>query len=292
MHTGLYTAIITPFRDGKIDEEVFCNLIDEQIKAGVNGIVPGGTTGESPTLSKAEHIELIKLAVKHANGRIEVIAGTGSNATSEAIYLTQCAEDLGVSGSMQVTPYYNKPNQEGIFQHMSAVASATNLPIMLYSVPGRSVVPIEVETAVRLAEEHSNIVSIKEAGGCVGRVIALRKALPANFSILCGDDPLTLPFIAAGADGLVSVSSNIAPQQILEMVQACKSGDLKQARELFYNILPLTDTLMTIAGNPLPIKEACAIAGKCSDEFRLPLTNLPPDKKSQIRELLETFSII
>lgn len=291
MFSGLYTAIITPFKDGRIDEAAFAALIEEQVAGGVDGIVPAGTTGESPTLTNEEHLEVIRLAVKYAGGRIKVIAGTGANSTAEAIYLTQEAEKLGVDGSMQVTPYYNKPSQEGLYLHFAAISQSTRLPIMLYSVPGRSVIEIEVETAVRLANDIPNIVSIKEAGGRTSRVIDLRAALGKDFSILCGDDPLTLPFLAAGADGLVSVTSNLIPKEMAAMVSACRGGDLKTAQDAFYKLLPLTDSLMGISVNPLPIKEACALAGKCTDEFRLPLTNLSASEKSTLEALLKDHNI-
>ena len=292
MFSGLYTAIITPFKNGYLDEEAFATLIEEQVAGGVDGIVPAGTTGESPTLTNKEHIKVIEHAVKNVAGRIKVIAGTGANSTAEAIYLTQAAEAIGADGTMQVTPYYNKPSQEGLYLHFAAVAQATKLPIMLYSVPGRSVIEIEIETAVRLANDIPSIVSIKEAGGRTNRVIALRQALGPEFSILCGDDPLTLPFFAAGANGLVSVTSNLIPQKMAKMVKDCLSGDLKTAQIAFYDLLPLTSKLMDLAVNPLPIKEACALLGKCTDDFRLPLTNLNTTEKEELKTLLTTHNIL
>ncbi len=292
MFSGLYTAIITPFLNDTIDENAFAALIEEQVAAGVAGIVPAGTTGESPTLDNREHLRVLELAVKFAAGRIQVIAGTGANSTKEAIFLTQEAEKLGVDGTMQVTPYYNKPTQEGLFQHFSAIAAATDLPIMLYSVPGRSVIQIDSETAVRLAEQHSNIVSIKEAGGDPARVTELRAALGPDFSILCGDDPLTLPFIQNGANGLVSVTSNLLPAEMNKMVNACLSEDQDQAQSEFDALLPLTSNLMGLAVNPLPIKEALALAGKCTDEFRLPLVNISESEKNTLTALLTEHNLI
>src|SRR5579864_47759 len=204
--TGTYTAIVTPFRKGKIDEQAFEKLVKMQIKAGVDGIVPVGTTGESPTLNYEEHIKIIALSVKFAAGKIKVLAGTGGNSTSEAIYLTQHAEKAGADGSLQVAPYYNKPTQEGLFQHFHAVARATKLPIMLYSIPGRCGIEIAVETVNRLAHDSVNIVGIKEAGGDADRVSQLRAALGVNFTILSGDDSLTLPFMSVGAKGVISVA--------------------------------------------------------------------------------------
>ena len=292
MFKGLYTALITPFKDGSIDEAAFEALIEEQVAGGVNGIVPAGTTGESPTITNQEHIEVIRLAVKYAAGRVKVIAGTGANSTSEAIHLTQEAEAIGADASMQVTPYYNKPSQEGLYQHFSAIANSTKLPIMLYSVPGRSVIEIAVDTVQRLANDVDNIVCIKEAGGLTSRVIELRAALGDEFSILCGDDPLTLPFISAGATGLVSVTSNLIPAEMAKMVEACLSGNLSTAQEEFYKLLPLTSNLMGLAVNPLPIKEACALTGKCTAEFRLPLINLSSSEKSTLEALLKEHSLV
>jgi len=292
MFTGLITALITPFRDGVIDEDTLTELIEAQVAAGVDGIVPAGTTGESPTLTAKEHLHVIARAVEVAAGRIKVIAGAGANSTAEAIHLTQEAQRLGADATMQVTPYYNKPSQEGLYQHFSAIAQASDLPIMLYSVPGRSVIEIEVETAVRLRNDHKNIVALKEAGGRTSRVIELRSALGADFQILCGDDPLTLPFLTAGACGLVSVTSNLIPAERKSMVTACLGNDLAAAQESFYQLLPLTENLMGLAVNPLPIKEACAIAGMCTAEFRLPLVNLSADEKAQLTALLTQHNLV
>src|SRR5882757_1816128 len=220
MFTGTYTAIVTPFKNGGIDEAALQRLIKLQIKAGVDGIVPVGTTGESPTVSYDEHVHIIALSVKFAGGRIKVLAGTGGNSTSEAIYLTEHAEKVGADGSLQVAPYYNKPTQEGLFQHFHAVARATKLPIVLYSIPGRCGVEIGVDTVNRLAHDSVNIVGIKEAGGNPDRVSALRRALGPDFTILSGDDSLTLPFMAVGADGVISVASNVIPREVAHMVQA------------------------------------------------------------------------
>ncbi len=287
MHRGLYTAIITPFKNGQVDYDTFTQLIEEQIQAGVAGIVPAGTTGESPTLSPEEHLQVIKHSVEVAAKRIEVIAGTGANATAEAIHLTQQAEKLGVDGSLQVCPYYNKPSQEGLFQHYREVARNTELPLMLYSVPGRSSIAIEVDTVARLAECADNIVSIKEAGGCVGRVNALRAALPEEFTILSGDDPLTLPFMASGATGLVSVTSNLIPAEMNQLVKTLLENDFVAGRKLHFELLELMETLMGIDTNPVGIKSAMFLAGKCANEFRLPLVPLPEDKASILEAQLQ-----
>src|SRR3954447_11481738 len=205
MFTGTYTALITPFKEGRIDEQALKRLIQLQIKGGVDGIVPVGTTGESPTVDYAEHIRIIELSVRFAAGKIKVLAGTGGNSTSEAIYLTEHAEKVGADGSLQVAPYYNKPTQEGLFQHFQEIARATKLPIVLYSIPGRCGIEIAVDTVNRLAHDSVNIVGIKEAGGNPDRVTQLRRAMGIDFKILSGDDVLTLPFMALGAHGVISV---------------------------------------------------------------------------------------
>src|SRR5207249_11307333 len=209
MFTGTYTAIVTPFKRGQIDEAALERLIKTQIKGGVDGIVPVGTTGESPTVNYDEHVHIIALSVKFAAGKIKVLAGTGGNSTTEAIYLTGHAEKAGADGSLQVAPYYNKPTQEGLFQHFREVARHTRLPIVLYNIPGRCGVEIGVDTVKRLAQECKNIVGIKEAGGHADRVSQLRAALGPKFAILSGDDSLTLPYMAVGAQGVISVASNI-----------------------------------------------------------------------------------
>src|SRR5438132_3410824 len=224
MFTGTYTAIVTPFKDGKVDELAFERLVRAQIKGGVDGIVPVGTTGESPTLSFEEHIYVIELAIKFAARKIRVLAGTGGNSTDEAVYLTIAAEKAGANGSLQVAPYYNKPTQEGLFQHFRAVAYATGLPIVLYNIPGRCGVEIGVDTVKRLARQCRNIVGIKEAGGSADRVSQLRAALGPKFTILSGDDSLTLPFMAVGAQGVISVASNIIPREVSHMVRAFAAG--------------------------------------------------------------------
>src|ERR1041385_3786305 len=260
MFTGTYTAIVTPFRKGVLDEPALERLIKAQIKGGVDGIVPVGTTGESPTLDYEEHARVIELAVQFANKKIKVLAGTGGNSTSEAIYLTKAAEEAGADGSLQVAPYYNKPTQEGLFQHFLAIARATQLPLVLYSVPSRCAVEIGVETTRRLAEAAENIVGIKEAGGTADRVSQLRAALGPKFTILSGDDSLTLPFMAVGAHGVVSVASNIIPREVTQMVKAFRMGDLKTAQKLHHKFYPLFKDLF-IETNPLPVKAALAMMG-------------------------------
>src|SRR5947208_3388454 len=270
MFKGTYTAIVTPFKDGDLDEPAFQRLIKAQIKAGVDGIVPVGTTGESPTLDYEEHIRVIELAIEFAAGKIKVLAGTGGNSTSEAIYLTKAAEELGADGSLQVAPYYNKPTQEGLFQHFHAVARATKLPIVLYSIPGRCGVEIGVDTVNRLARDSVNIVGIKEAGGSSDRVSQLRAALGQKFTILSGDDSLTLPFMAVGAHGVVSVASNVIPREVAHLVKAFALGKSAVALKLHDKFYPLFKDLFSET-NPGPVKAALAMMGLIEDEFRLPL---------------------
>lgn len=290
--SGIYTALITPFREGEIDVPAFQSLIERQIAGGVDGIVPVGTTGESPTLDTEEHLEVIRLAVKFAAGRCEVLAGTGANATAEAIELTEEAERIGATGTLQVCPYYNKPSQEGLYLHFKAIAESTQLPIMLYSVPGRSVIEISPETTARLAKDFPNIVAIKEAGGSVDRVNQLVQAVPADFGVLCGDDPLTLPFISCGASGLVSVASNLIPEIMVRLVKACLNGQFAEALALQKQYYPLMRGLMSLDVNPVPIKTAVALQGHCTTEFRLPLTQLPEPQTEKLVALLKEFKLL
>ncbi len=290
--TGTYTALITPFRDGAVDAPAFQSLIERQISGGVDGIVPVGTTGESPTLDTKEHLEVIRLAVEFAAGRCEVIAGTGANATSEAIELTTAAEKIGASASLQVCPYYNKPSQEGLYLHYKAIAECTSLPIMLYSVPGRSSIEISPETTARLAADFPNILAIKEAGGSVDRVNQLIQAVPDDFGVLCGDDPLTLPFIACGACGLVSVAANLIPDVIARLVRACLNGSFDEALILQKHYYPLMRGLMTLDVNPVPIKCAVALQGHCTPDFRLPLAPLGAEPHAKLVSLLETYNLL
>ena len=289
---GLYTAIITPFRNNEVDYDAFRKLIDAQAAAGVDGIVPVGTTGESPTLTHAEHMEVIAKAIEFSAGRMKVIAGTGSNSTTEAIVMTQEAAKLGADGTLQVCPYYNKPSQEGLYRHFKAIAECSPLPIVLYSIPGRSGIEIAVDTAARLAKDCPTIVAIKEAGGSVDRVNQLAQALPDDFAILCGDDGLTVPFISCGAVGLVSVTSNVAPAEMKALVDAAMSGDGKKALALQKQYYPLMKGLMSLDTNPVPIKAALALRGDISWEIRLPLAPLAEEKHAKLSDLLKQFNLL
>ncbi len=291
MFTGTYTAIVTPFAGGKIDEQSFQQLIRQQVKAGIDGIVPVGTTGESPTVDYEEHIQLIELAVKHAAGKLKVIAGTGGNSTAEAIYLTKAAEKAGANGSLQVAPYYNKPTQEGLFQHFREIAAQTRLPIVLYSIPGRCGVEIGVDTVKRLADTCKNIVGIKEAGGNADRVSQLRAALGQRFAILSGDDALTLPFMAVGAQGVISVASNIIPRQVAEMVQDYLKGDTRKALKIHQKYYALFKDLF-IETNPVPVKAALAMLGCIKEEFRLPLVPMSERNRGILRNTLKACGVL
>jgi 4-hydroxy-tetrahydrodipicolinate synthase len=289
--TGTYTAIVTPFKHGKIDEPALERLIKSQIKGGVDGIVPVGTTGESATVDYEEHIRLIALSVKFAAGKIKVVAGTGGNSTKEAIYLTQEAEKAGADASLQVAPYYNKPTQEGLFQHFHAVACATHLPIILYSIPGRCGIEIAVETVDRLAHDSVNIVGIKEAGGNPDRVSQLRAVLGHKFTILSGDDALTLPFMSVGAHGVVSVASNVIPREVAHMVRAYASGNTSLALKLHEKFYPIFKDLF-IETNPCPVKAVLSMMGMMEDEFRLPLVPISDASRDKLRKTLKHCGVM
>ena len=291
MFTGTYTAIVTPFRNGKIDEPALERLIKAQIKAGVDGVVPVGTTGESPTVSFEEHIRLIEFTVQVAAGKIKVLAGTGGNATEEAIYLTRAAEKAGADGSLQVAPYYNKPTQEGLHQHFRAIARATKLPIVLYSIPGRCGVEIGVETVQRLARDCKNIVGIKEAGGNSDRVSQLRAALGDRFVILSGDDSLTLPFMSVGAQGVISVASNVIPREVSQMVKAFAAGKTAAALKLHQKFYPIFKDLF-IETNPVPVKTALAMMGQIEEEFRLPLVPMAAKNRETLKATLKACGVL
>jgi 4-hydroxy-tetrahydrodipicolinate synthase len=291
MFTGTYTAIVTPFKNGRIDDAALERLIKTQIKAGVDGIVPVGTTGESPTVDYDEHIRIIELSVKFAAGKIKVIAGTGGNATKEAIDLTQRAEQVGADASLQVAPYYNKPTQEGLFQHFHAVARSTKLPIILYSIPGRCGVEIAVDTVNRLAHASVNIVGIKEAGGNPDRVSQLRAALGVKFTILSGDDSLTLPFMAVGAHGVISVASNIIPREVAHMVKAFAMGKPDVALKLHDKFYPLFKDLF-IETNPVPVKAALAMMGLIQEEYRLPLVPMNAANREKLKKTLKACGVL
>ncbi|MGA0092811.1 MAG: 4-hydroxy-tetrahydrodipicolinate synthase [Chthoniobacterales bacterium] len=291
MFAGTYTALVTPFRGGRVDSDGFRQLIEAQIAGGVDGIVPVGTTGESPTLSHDEHREVIKAAVEIAAGRVKVVGGTGSNSTEEAIGLTQDAEKAGADGALIVAPYYNKPSPEGLYRHFRAIAEATKLPIILYSIPGRCGIEIGVPVVARLAKDCPNIVAIKEAGGTVERVSQLRQAVPGAFEIISGDDSLTLPFISVGAVGVISVASNVAPGPVSALVRAARDGQMAQAEQLHRQLYPLFKNLF-VESNPSPAKYALSLTMGLSPELRLPLVEMSDENRQLIRDTVADLGLL
>lgn len=279
MFQGVYTAVITPFRQGKIDYDNYFKILENQIRSGVAGVVPCGTTGESPTLSYEEHKELIQKTVQIVAGKIQVIAGTGSNSTKEAIELTESACADGVDGILSVNPYYNKPTQEGMFQHFTAIANVSSKPVMLYNIPGRTNVNLLPETVSRLAA-HPKIAAIKEATGDLGQMAKVISQCPADFDLLSGDDNLTLPVLSIGGKGVVSVVSNLFPRACVDMVSLYLRGDLEASKKIYYKLLPVFVNAF-IETNPIPIKAAMSWFGYCSNELRLPMTSLSEGQASE-----------
>jgi 4-hydroxy-tetrahydrodipicolinate synthase len=288
MFRGTFTALVTPFRNGDVDFAALEKLIEGQVVAGITGIVAVGTTAESPTLTQEEKHEIIQRTIKIAKGRCRVIAGAGTNSTRDSIAAAKFAEKAGADGALLVAPYYNKPSQEGLFRHFKAIADATKLPVMLYNIPGRCGVDIGPETVVRLAENCPNIVSIKEASGSVDRVAELRRRLPEKFTILSGDDGLTLPFMSVGAVGVVSVASNLFPGELCSLVRACESGDFKSAENLHRRMGAIFKDLF-IEPNPVPAKTALAWRGAISFEVRLPLCEMSEANQARLRKTLDEF---
>jgi len=286
MFEGSLTAIVTPMKDGAVDFGSFSALVDWQVESGTSAIVVCGTTGESPTLTADEKAELFRTALSTAAGRVPVIAGTGSNDTAGVIEASRAAEEIGVQGLLLVTPYYNKPNQDGLLAHYRAVADAVGIPIILYSVPGRTGVEIAVDTVAALAE-HRNIAALKEAGGSVDRVSRIRQA--TDLTILSGDDPLMLPMVAVGAKGVVSVTANVAPAETAALAAAALAGS-EEALSLHDGLYPLSRA-MFMDTNPLPVKTALALMGKVEEEFRLPLAPMAPALKERLRAALAAFGL-
>jgi 4-hydroxy-tetrahydrodipicolinate synthase len=288
MFKGVYTAIITPFKNDRIDYDSYHLLLERQIKAGVSGVVPCGTTGESPTLTYEEHSELIRKTVEICRGKIKVIAGTGSNSTKEAIELTEHANKDGVDGILSVNPYYNKPTQEGLFLHFSAIAKSSNSPVMLYNIPGRTAVNMLPETILRLSG-IPNIVSVKEATGDLGQMSKTISLVPESFTVLSGDDNLTLPLMAVGGRGVVSVVSNIFPSRVKELVDSFEKGEIQKAKEIHYSLLKLF-SMVFVETNPIPVKAIMSWMGFCTNELRLPLTTLTEGKgQEDLRSLINTM---
>jgi len=291
MFKGTYTAIITAFKNGQIDEEASLKLIDFQIAGGVDGIVPVGTTGEAATLDYDEHLRVIEIAVQQAKGRCKIIAGTGSNSTREAIELTEKAAKLGIDCALLASPYYNKPTQEGVYRHYRAIAESTSLNLMLYNVPGRTAGEIGIETCARLARDCETIVAIKEAGGSTDRVSALKNVLPPEFTILSGDDSMTLPFMAVGAVGVVSVASNVIPKGITELVNNFLGERSTDAMRVHLRYFQLFKDLF-LESNPIPVKTALNLMGMIDAEFRLPLCEMSTANREQLSRTLRALKLI
>ena len=288
MFRGTFTAVVTPFRNGAVDFSALEKLIENQIAAGVTGIVAVGTTAESPTLSHDEKHKIIERTIEIAKGRCQVIAGAGTNSTKDSIEAAKFAEKAGADGALLVAPYYNKPSQEGLYRHFKAIAEATKLPVMLYNIPGRCGVDIAADTVLRLAQDCSTIVSIKEASGSVDRVAELRRRLPKEFTILSGDDGLTLPFMSVGAVGVVSVASNLFPSELCSLVRACEAGDFRSAEQLHRRMGGVFKDLF-IEPNPVPVKTALSWRGAISFEVRLPLCEMTDANQARLRKTLEDF---
>lgn len=285
MFSGAFTALVTPFRNGEVDVEALEGIVEFQIEQGIHGLVPCGTTGETPSMSEAEDRLVIETTVRVTNGRVPVIAGTGSNSTDTAIKYTKMAEDVGADGSLQVAPYYTKPTQEGLYRHFAAIAENTDLPIVLYNIPGRTSVTISAETTARLAE-IPNIVGTKEATHSMDMASDIRRLCGEEFDILSGDDSLTLPLMSLGGRGVISVSSNVAPAAVSDLVNTLLNDDWDRGRELHYDLLPLFRALF-VETNPIPVKTAASILGLCSDEMRLPMIPLSGDNLDTLRRVMD-----
>lgn len=286
---GLTVAIVTPFKDGKVDEAALKKMVDWQIEQGTDGLCPVGTTGECPTLSTEEHERVIAIVCQHAAGRIKVMAGTGSNSTTEAIELTRFAKSVGADGAMMVAPYYNKPTGEGFYQHYRAVAEAVDIPIILYNIPGRTAKNMEPDVVARIAE-IPNVVAIKEATGSMDQ--ASQTLALTNLTVLSGDDSLTLPLLAMGGSGIVSVVGNIVPADMLQLLKAFKAGNLAEAQRWHFKLFTLCRDMLGIATNPIPVKCAMKMLGRDTGDLRLPLTPLSDAEQVRLRKTLTAYGLL
>jgi 4-hydroxy-tetrahydrodipicolinate synthase len=292
MWKGCLTALVTPFRGGEVDLAALEQLVEAQIAGGVQGLVPCGSTGESATLTHEEHIAVVKAVIRFARGRLPVIAGTGSNSTAEAVRLTRAAEEAGAAGALLISPYYNKPTQEGIYQHYAAVAEATKLPLIVYNIPGRTGSNILPETIARLSRAK-NIVGVKEASGSMQQIIDVIDLAEPGFAVWSGDDVMTLPIMAAGGVGVISVGSNVVPQRFADLTAALLAGDLTRARGLMHDLLPLVRAFgARFEVNPIPVKTAMALMGRCAEEFRLPLTPMSAANRAQLAQVLREQNLV
>lgn len=288
---GSNVALVTPFRNGKVDEAKLRELVEFHVQHGTDGLVPCGTTGESPGLSHDEHRRVVELVIEAAGRRIPVIAGTGSNSTAHTIELTRHAERAGASAALVVNPYYNKPTQEGLYRHFRAVAEAVALPIFVYNIQSRTAVNVETETLARLSRDCRNIVGVKEASGSLDQMSQVIAACGADFIVLSGDDNLTLPLMAIGGRGVISVIANIVPRETAEMTRAALDGDWKRARDLHYKLYPLARAAF-LETNPIPIKEAMAMAGMIEPEFRLPMCRMSDANRERLRAILKPYGLV
>jgi len=291
MFRGSIVAIVTPFKNGKVDEKKLGELIDFQIKNGTSGIVPCGTTGESATLTFDEHERVIEIAIEQAKKRVPVIAGTGSNSTEEAIMLTKQAAKAGADASLQVSPYYNRPTQKGLYEHFKAIANSVDIPIILYNIAGRTGVNIEPETIAKLASDCKNIVAVKEASGSLDQMSRIKSLCPKSFQLISGDDGLTLPVLSIGGIGIISVVANIVPKDVSDLVSAFEKGDIKKAQELHYKLLPLIKAAF-IETNPIPVKTAMGLLGMCSADLRLPMCEMAPENLEKLKKALRDYGLL
>jgi 4-hydroxy-tetrahydrodipicolinate synthase len=288
---GSFVAMVTPFRNGKVDEAKLRELVEFHVTHGTDGLIPCGTTGESPTLNHDEHHRVVEIVIEAARGRIRVIAGTGSNSTAEAIEMTKHAERAGAAGALVVNPYYNKPTQEGLYRHFRAIAESVAIPVLLYNIQSRTAINVETDTLARLARDVKNIVGVKEASGSLDQMSQVIAACGPDFSVLSGDDNITLPLLAIGGSGVVSVIANIVPRETAELVHAALDGDWKRARELHYRLFPLARAAF-LETNPIPIKEAMAMAGMLEPEFRLPMCRMSDANREKLRAILKPYGLI
>src|SRR5437764_1898799 len=288
---GSFVAMVTPFRNGKVDEAKVRELVELHTGHGTDGLTPCGTPGESPPLSHDEHRRVVELVVEAAHGRTPVIAGTGSNSTAEAIDLTRHAERAGAAGALVVNPYYNKPTQEGLYRHFRAVAESVAIPILVYNIQSRTAVNVETVTLERLVRDAKNVVGVKEASGSLDQMSQVIAACGPDFSVLSGDDNLTLPLLAIGGHGVISVIANIVPRETAEMVHAALDGDWKRARDLHYRLFPLARAAF-LETNPIPIKEAMAMASMIEPEFRLPMCRMGDANRETLRSILRQYALV
>ena len=292
MFKGAITAIVTPFKEnGDLDLESLKKLVVFQVDNDIDGIVPCGTTGESPSLNEEEHFEVVKTIIKASNGKVPVIAGAGSNSTEHAIKMTKRAAKLGVDAVLHVCPYYNKPTQEGLYRHFSAIAKAVDIPIIIYNIQGRTAVNMETSTLARLAKEYPNIIGVKEASGNISQMMDVINEQPKNFTVLSGDDNLTLPLMALGGKGVISVASNIIPKEMHELCEYALNGDFDKANKIHYKLLPLFKGIF-IETNPIPIKAALAMKGMIKEVYRLPMCEMKKENKEKLRKILEGLKIV